>query len=359
MNSKPRILHLFNAFRIGGVERQHLTLVKALRSEFDQVCWAINHGPAEDRLDELGIPHCCGHFDIIKTLLEQSHFDCIVMRTHRPLFAMADYLKECPVPIVYTRNYLRWSGDEETYFNPEWERVGVDVADYCLFSGPMLRDPVLELVGDVPGGELIYNGLELGKYPLKPKSPPASGKPLRAGMLGTIIRRKNQLEVIRVLRETLSTGDLELCIAGSPYNEEDYGRKVAEAAQGLPVRLPGHTDDPVRFFEDIDVLLSASTLEGWPNVFMEAFACGVPVITPDVGDVRELFGPEHPGYIYPRGECERIPGLLDAIRRPGEYSTLSAKAVARARTFDVNTAAALLVHAVKTVMAEKDSRHAP
>ena len=38
---KPRILHLFNAFRVGGVERQHMLLVKHLQNDFDQTCWAI------------------------------------------------------------------------------------------------------------------------------------------------------------------------------------------------------------------------------------------------------------------------------------------------------------------------------
>jgi glycosyltransferase involved in cell wall biosynthesis len=344
---KPRILHLFNAFRVGGVERQHMLLVKHLQNDFDQTCWAINHGPAEDFLDDLSVPHHCGPFSMIPEIMEASTFDCVVVRTTRVLFDLTEYLRDSPVPVVYTRNYIRWPNLE--YFDYEWEKRGVDMADYCLFSGPMLRDPVMAQLDDVPGGEIIYNGLELDAYPLAPRKAPPADRPLRACILANINPHKNQLRAIEVLGDDLAANRCELHLAGSPFDEE-YAADVGRAAQGLPVHLHGHVTDQIGFLGDMDVLLVPSTHEGWPNVIMEAFACGVPVISTDIGDIREVFGPGGPGLLYPAGEHERIPALMEQIRHPETYEHMSAATVKRARDFDIRLSARQLANAVHAVI---------
>lgn len=344
---KPHILHLFNAFRVGGVERQHMLLVKHLQQAFTQTCWAINHGPVEPFLDDLGIRHHCGPFSIIPEIMEDTQFDCVVVRTNRVLFELATYLKESPVPIVYTRNYLRWPSLE--YYDPYWEKIAVEMSDYCLFSGPMLRNPVMELLEAVPGGEIIYNGLELDEYPLRARSASTLSSPIKAGILANINPHKNQLKAIEVLQEDLTAHRIELLLAGSPF-DESYARHVETAAEGLPVRLLGHVSNQIDFLNTIDVLLLPSTHEGWPNVIMEAFACGVPVIAPTIGDIPEVFGPDKPGLLYPDGEHERIPDLIRTIQDASLYEKMSAAGVRRARDFDISLSALQLGKAINKVV---------
>ena len=45
------------------------------------------------------------------------------------------------------------------------------------------------------------------------------------------------------------------------------------------------------FYSMIDIYICASAHEGTPNPILEAMACGVPIITTDVGIVKEVFGP--------------------------------------------------------------------
>jgi teichuronic acid biosynthesis glycosyltransferase TuaC len=80
-------------------------------------------------------------------------------------------------------------------------------------------------------------------------------------------------------------------------------------ASGVPQsRLP-------LYYSASDCLAMASIHEGSPNVIKEAMACNLPVVSTDVGDVREVIG-STPG-------CTVVPANVSAIARAIE-KTLSA-----------------------------------
>jgi len=59
-----------------------------------------------------------------------------------------------------------------------------------------------------------------------------------------------------------------------------------------------------------DVFVLATANEGWANVFLEAMACGLPVITTDVGGNAEVVNDEALGSIVPFDDSKALQAEL-------------------------------------------------
>jgi len=72
------------------------------------------------------------------------------------------------------------------------------------------------------------------------------------------------------------------------------------------IHLLAERTDVEQVFAGLDIYVSASRAEGFPNVVAEAMACGLPCVVTDVGNCRELVGDT--GLVCPPGD----PGALAA-----------------------------------------------
>lgn len=70
-----------------------------------------------------------------------------------------------------------------------------------------------------------------------------------------------------------------------------------------------HNEMP-EYYSKIDVYICASINEGTPNPILEAMACGVPVISTDVGIVREVLGDNQQKYILEERTVECLKSKL-------------------------------------------------
>ena len=79
------------------------------------------------------------------------------------------------------------------------------------------------------------------------------------------------------------------------------------------VKMIPHNEMP-NYYNDIDIYVCASRTEGHPDPVLEAMACGVPIISTDVGIVNEVFGKKQKEFIIERTKDDlknKIIKLLD------------------------------------------------
>ncbi|GAA0230353.1 glycosyltransferase [Haladaptatus pallidirubidus] len=98
-------------------------------------------------------------------------------------------------------------------------------------------------------------------------------------------------------------------------------RVVAEAANRVDGEVELQSvfgvahEEMADYYNAADVLLLPSKSEGSPNSVKEAMACNLPVVTTDVGDVRDRLADVSPSHVC-SSDDELVAGLVDVLAEP-------------------------------------------
>ncbi|MBB6464281.1 glycosyltransferase involved in cell wall biosynthesis [Aminobacter lissarensis] len=113
------------------------------------------------------------------------------------------------------------------------------------------------------------------------------------GSVGQLGGRKNQIDMVRVLRRLLDNGvDAELLVVGSTQQGNDImaewdGAIAAPEVEGR-IHLPGLRSDALDLLPAFDVFLMTSRDEQAPIAPLEAMAAVLPVLSTRVGNMVDL-----------------------------------------------------------------------
>ena len=145
----------------------------------------------------------------------------------------------------------------------------------------------------------IPNGFDLEQYRPDRMSRMAMRKELGIdeqtlliGSVGRFNRAKDHATLLGALSPILRDSRFQLAICGEGITDANSELIALLRAAGIRngCHLLGRGEDIPRFLAALDVFVSSSAVEGFPNAIGEAMACGVPCVVTAAGDSRRLVG---------------------------------------------------------------------
>jgi glycosyltransferase involved in cell wall biosynthesis len=193
----------------------------------------------------------------------------------------------------------------------------------------------------VPGDRIMVvgNGVDTGKFQRLDRRIARQdlGLPLDAPVLvsvGALVERKGfhrVIECLPALRRRFP--GLHYLVVGGPGPEGDWSARLRRQVNDLGLqdcvvflgtRAPEELKVPL---SAADVFVLATRNEGWANVFLEAMACGLPVVTTDVGGNAEVVAHEKLGILVPFGRVDQLAeAIADALDRTWDRDAIVAYA---------------------------------
>lgn len=191
-------------------------------------------------------------------------------------------------------------------------------ADGLLAVSAAMRDDMAALGMAADRIKVHHTGVDLARFA------PADRAAAKAALgvvgplvvsLGALIDRKGHGLVIDAVA---SLPGVTLLIAGEGRDRPQLARQIALLGVGDRVRLLGaipHADLPA-LLAAADVMALASASEGLANAWVEALACGTPIVITGAGGASEVVTDPAYGRIVPRTAADFARAIGDLLANP-------------------------------------------
>ena len=180
--------------------------------------------------------------------------------------------------------------------------------------------------------------------------------------VGRVDPEKNPLLLLDAVREIENRrpGRLHLTWAGRGPLENDVRARVSELGLGNIVTMAGYVPfgaELLGLYQSSNLFVHVSLTEGVPQVLIEAFATGLPIVATDVGGVAAAVGGGEAALLVPPSDRR---SLVAAIERlwddPEERNRLAEAGLRRARALTVDHEGARVAAFVATGRRASGSR---
>ena len=306
-----KIVHIITGLSTGGAEMMLYKLLSRMKTdEFDsEVISLTDAGPVADKIKMLGVPvHALG------------------MKRGKPhpvaMIKLSSLLRRKKPDLVQTWLYhsdligglaAKLAGNNKIYWSIRQSNIDVDsnkrttiwIAKACAKLSSWLPDKIIvcshaaleshQALGYCKEKMFVIpNGFDLDEFRPDPVARKSVRKELKldenALLVGLVARfdpqkdHRNFIEAAQLVREKIPAAHFMLCGEGIDNENKQLMQWIEKGKMEGCFHLLGIRKDVARLIVAMDVAVSSSLGEGFPNVVGEAMACSVPCVVTDVGD---------------------------------------------------------------------------
>lgn len=233
-------------------------------------------------------------------------------------------------------------------------RVSYNRADLILANAQAIKDDLRAHLHVKTPIDVIYNPIDIRDLQHKmilPVNIPLSKDTFHFIAVGNFRHEKNfplLLDAFALIKDM----NCKLLLVGDGPLNDLLKQKVSDLGIKEQVIFCGRDNNPFKYIHKCDSFILSSDVEGFPNVLLEALACGKPVISTDcLSGPREMLAPstdpnlqltdrfseEEFGILTPVGNATIMAGAMRKIVSDESLrSRLQEKAAARAAGFDIS-----------------------
>lgn len=180
-----------------------------------------------------------------------------------------------------------------------------ELSNHIIFNSFALRNEFRNYVNSKKTSVEYYN------YNLTPsnlKSPFNNTESLKILSIGTISQGKNQIELVKAVKElTKSNHKIELILLGNYNYEDSYYIKLKEEIGSLKnIKINKFVPNPYSYICNSDIYITCSIYEALGRSTVEAMLCGKPVIGAKSGGTEELIINGETGFLYELNNIKQL-----------------------------------------------------
>ena len=342
----------------GGAERALINLAKRVNREKYKpiVCCVTRGGPSVEELKEANIPiYILGKkskidisvlFKLIKIIRkEKISIIHTYMFTSNMWGRLAAILSRVPV-IITSEQALSYHEKEE------WYHIFIDkflsfFTDKITAVSPEVAESVVKKEGISPKKiKVIFNGVELNKFDRKidvySKKRELGLDPsfLTIGIVGSLTPVKRIDLFLRIASLVLKVKpQVQFVIVGEGVLLDNLEKLAIQLKIKEKVFFLGgkNREEIPQIFKIMDIYVLTSKSEGLPTVLIEAGASGVPVVSFDVGGVRNIVIDGKTGFLIPSGNLELMTeAIIKLLDNSSKREEMGREAKEYVKKFDVS-----------------------
>lgn len=311
-----RLLHLHSSFSLGGKEARAVRLMNlmgprarhtilsavpdatgardaidpAIDVEFPGDAPPLHGKPGLARYRDLS--HYMQQFDLVLSYNWGSMDGVMAHRVFAPF-------RELPPLIHHEDGFNEDESVRRNWKRNGFRRLALPTAEALVVPSTLLERIAADEWRARRRTVLIRNGIDTSAYQAKPSVEiPGFARPEGEVVIGTVAGLRKVKDLPRLVRAvaTLPT-NVRLVIVGEGPERASIAAEAAACGIADRLVMPGFMTEPARWIGHFDLLALSSASEQAPIAVIEAMAAGMPVVSPDVGDVAAMVAPDNRHFI--------------------------------------------------------------